>query len=370
MKTSFFKPHTIAIIGASTGQLPLVLKAKEKGVRTVCFAWENGAICKDECDEFYPISIFETEEIVKICKELDINGVATTASEETALACSIISNKLGLTGNSPLVIKNIQDKKKVRYLTKEIKGLSVPKTWTIDQKDEISYPCVVKPIKGSAKKGVSYCDNPSNFDKAIIYTQASKSEILIEEYISGDEYSVESLSYHGNHNVIQITQKITTGFPHFAELEHHQPAIIDGNLKESIIEVVKKILSAVNYANGASHIEIKVNDNKIYLIEINPRGGGDRISDTLVGMSTDCDYLSAVIDIALNQYDMKPVRNVAYCGILYLTAQNSRILKYFDNKDYDWLVERNRINNRLTVSSSNYDRDGYIIYKSPIQINL
>lgn len=371
MKAQDSQTPKIAIIGASIGQLPLVRKANEKGIHTICFAWEKGAICKDECDEFYPISIFDIDEIVDKCKEIKIDGVVTTASEETSLVSSIVSYKLGLNCNDPEAIKNIQNKKAVRKLTSDIIGLSKPRVWTILQKEEVSYPCVVKPIKGSAKKGVSFCKDARSLAESIEYASSStNSEIIIEEYIEGYEYSIESLSYHGEHEIIQITRKVTTGYPHFAELEHHQPANIDDELRESIVSVVKKILTAVHYTDGASHIEIKVNADKIYLIEINPRGGGDRISDTLVGMSTDCDYLSSMIDIALDQYEQVPVHNVSYCGILFLTAQNSRILKYFDDKEYDWMIERKRINDELTVSTSNYDRDGYIIYKSQKPLDL
>lgn len=370
MKNNTADYSSIAIIGASTGQLPLVRKAKEKGIHTICFAWEKGAVCKEECDEFYPISIFDTEKIVEKCRELKVDGVATTASEETAYVASIVSSQLGLNGNYPDKIRQIQDKKTVRELTKGIDGLSKPKVWTIAKKEDISYPCVVKPTQGSAKKGVCFCKDADSLAMALDYAGTISPDIMIEEYIDGDEYSVECLSYHGEHEIIQITRKVTSGYPHFVELEHHQPALIDETLKNKIISVIKQILSNVRYKNGASHIEIKVNADKIYLIEVNPRGGGDRISDTLIGLSTDCDYLSSMIDIALGKYEYRHVNNIAHCGILFLSAQNSRILKYFNENEYDWMIERERTNLQLTVSSSNYDRDGYIIYRSQKPLDL
>ena len=51
----------LAIIGASYLQMPIVKKAKEMGIETICFAWEEGAICKDVADQFYPISIIDKE---------------------------------------------------------------------------------------------------------------------------------------------------------------------------------------------------------------------------------------------------------------------------------------------------------------------
>lgn len=360
----------IAVIGASKGQLPLVRKAKEMGTYTICFAWEKGAVCKEECDEFYPISIFDIDDIVTKCRELKVDGVISTASEETSLVSSIIAQRLNLIGPSPEAIKRIQNKKWVREMTRSIPGLSKPEVWTISQKHDISYPCVIKPVKGSSKKGVSFCQSEDNLSEAVKYASSDSSEIVVEEYINGQEYSVETLSYKGRHHVIQITRKVTTGYPHFAELEHHQPAQLDENVRNSVIEVVKSILDTVGYTNGASHIELKIDVGNIYLIEINPRAGGDRISDTLVSLSTDCDYLASMVDIALGRYVDKEVHNTSYSGILFLTAQNSRILKYFDDSHPDWLVERARTNESLTVSSSNYDRDGYIIYKSQKPLNL
>ena len=49
----------LAIIGASYLQRPLVEKAKEMGLYTICFAWKEGAVCADICDKFYPVSILK-----------------------------------------------------------------------------------------------------------------------------------------------------------------------------------------------------------------------------------------------------------------------------------------------------------------------
>lgn len=59
-----------------------------------------------------------------------------------------------------------------------------------------------------------------------------KRRIIIEGFLEGGkEYSVESLSYHGRHQVIQITEKITSGPPHCVELGHMQPALLSESLK-------------------------------------------------------------------------------------------------------------------------------------------
>ena len=72
----------IAIIGASYLQLPLVKKAKEMGLETHCFAWDEGAVCKDFVDFFYPISILEKELILEVCRNKSIDGIVSIASDE------------------------------------------------------------------------------------------------------------------------------------------------------------------------------------------------------------------------------------------------------------------------------------------------
>lgn len=72
---------TLAIIGANYLQLPLVRKDKEMGVRTVCFAWESGSICKDVSDVFYPISVFDKDSILEKCLEEHMDGITSIAPD-------------------------------------------------------------------------------------------------------------------------------------------------------------------------------------------------------------------------------------------------------------------------------------------------
>lgn len=362
--------NKLAIIGASTGQLPLVRKARQKGIETHCYAWADGAVCRNECDFFHDISIYDIDAIVESCQRVGVDGVVSTASEKIAPVVAQVAQRLGLNGTTPQAINTIQNKGSVRRLTASLSAIAKPRIWTPSERDNIIYPCVVKPAVGAAKKGVSFCASESHLDEALKY--AGDGEILIEEYITGDEYSVESLSYHGEHHVIQVTQKKSSGHPHFVELEHHQPAPLSDETRQAVEKAVCDLLTAVGYTNGASHIELKINPQGIYLIEINARGGGGHIADTLVHLSTDCDYISDIIDISLDRYVYNPVHNIAYSGILFLSAQNTRVQQYFNNESYPWLVERCRLNNNdtLTMSTSNYDRDGYIIYQSQTPIEL
>lgn len=360
----------IAIIGAATGQLPLCLKAKEMGLETYCFAWPQGAVCKDYVDHFIPVSIMEMDTIVRYCQEYGIDGVVSNASETTALVSSYVAEHIGKVGIPYQAFKKIQNKAFVREHTNNIPGLA-PVAYKLGSWEHIfatfPRPYVLKPVTGASKKGVNFIDE--TVKDLIIPDDLKKATFMAETFIEGEEYSVEAMSYRGRHQVIQITEKISTGAPHFVELEHHQPAALSADIADSIRMLIPQILSSVGFTNGASHTEIKVDDaGRIYLIELNPRGGGGHISDTLVRLSTDYDYLKNMILVALDRYVSQKVHQVAFSGIYYLTAYTSRLLPYFSGLQTEWMYSRERVNEKLTYSVSNYDRDGFIVYCSKQKI--
>ncbi|MBD5216861.1 MAG: ATP-grasp domain-containing protein [Bacteroidales bacterium] len=363
---------TIAIIGASTGQEILYRKAKEMGLHVIGFAWDKGVLTDSMFDEFYEISVKDIDAIVEICKTRKIDGIVTNASEFLMPLTSEIAERLGLTCTPAQTIRIIQNKDIVRELTKGIEGLGQPKYYIYPDKSFFTYPCVVKPVKGASKKGVSFCNNDEEFTSAIEYA-GNDSKILVEEYIQGREFSVETLSYHGKHDIVQITDKQSSGPPHFVELAHHQPSTISGEYKSKIRECVRRILDKVKFQNGATHIEMKLDEitGELYLIEINCRGGGDHISDTLVSLSTNCDYIREIINISLNTYKHREYEDIGYSGICYLCKQNKDILKHFSSPHPEWIIDIQKTEDILSEATSNYDRGGYFIYRSskPIKIN-
>lgn len=362
----------IAIIGASAGYLPLCLKAKEMGLETICFAWDKGAVCKDVTDRFYPVSVLEKEKILAICREEQISAVVTNVAEVTAYTTAYVAESLGLRGNSAECIGRIQDKYQVRQLTNGIQGMGEVNCVRLRDIDsaKIKWPVVVKPSKGYGKVGVSYVESPNDLGEAIRYA-GKENDILIERYIGGREFSVESISYEGKHYVIQITDKDSSGPPHFVEIGHHQPADFTPETAARIKSIIPKILDAVSFQNGASHIEVKEDkDGNLYLIEINPRGGGDELANTLVYQSTGYDYLKAMIDVALGRFSAPAkITDIACCGIYYLCAQTVANLEWFvgsDNKP--WLLKKEILSTSPGMATGNFDRSGYLIYRSDHKI--
>jgi len=83
--------RSLIIIGASYLQMPLITKARQMGIETHVFAWEEGAVARDHCDHFYPISIVEKEAILQVAKKIRPAGVLSIASDLAAITVNYLA---------------------------------------------------------------------------------------------------------------------------------------------------------------------------------------------------------------------------------------------------------------------------------------
>lgn len=367
----------IAIIGASYLQIPLVLKVREMGLKSICFAWEEGAVCKEYCDKFYPISTLDQEKILRTCEIENISAITSIASDLAVPTINYVADKLGLVGNSiesSLVSTNKYYQRNALY----VNNIRVPefenfKNLSIDMiKARFRLPIVVKPVDRSGSKGVFVVKDIKGIDEVIEYSRRESlcGEVIIEEFIEGEEISVESISWEGNHTIIAFTDKVTTGFPHFVELEHHQPSKFwKSIIHDKIIYTVKSSLDTLSVKFGASHSELIITrDSKIYVTEIGARMGGDFIGSHLVKLSTGFDFLKAVIEVALNQKPAIECNGKQNSGVCFYTEKSKWVADfvYLNHKD---IIEYHLDKLRVEPIRESSHRSGYFIYKGNQKID-
>lgn len=306
----------LAIIGASYLQMPLIETAKKMGFKTHVFAWAADDVGEKAADYFYPISIVELELITEKCREIGICGICSIASDLAAITVNYVADKLGLVGNSMEATYKSTNKHLMR-LAFEKNGDPSPKSILVDEntnveKIQLSYPIIVKPTDRSGSRGIFKLDSPEGLQEAIesALSEGFEKKALIEEFAEGQEYSVEGISYHGEHTILAMTLKYTTGSPHFIETGHTEPAPVQAEVFERVKQVITHALDSLGIENGASHSEIKIDDKgNIRIIEIGGRMGGDCIGSDLVKYSTGIDFVKAVIQIACGEKpDLKPQR--------------------------------------------------------------
>lgn len=368
----------LAIIGASYLQEPLVKKAKDMGLYTICFAWADGATCADICDKFYDISIVEKERILEICQEEKIDGIATIASDVAAPTVAYIANRMGLVGNDYEAALRANNKYLMRNAFIEA-GVPCPLYKMVTSVQELewtnwNYPLIVKPSDRSGSLGVTKVHSESELEQAVdkALSVSFKKQAMVEEFIEGREISVEFISYNGTHYPLQITDKVTTEAPHFVELEHHQPSSLSPEMFDKIYSITKNALNALGITNGASHSEYKITkDGRIAVMEIGGRMGGDFIGSDLVHLSTGYDFLKGVVEVALGEFEEPQITEHSCSGVYFLCEETKRLLPIIENwKNNPAFVAGEITDKALRKVEKSADRSGYVIYKSNTKVIL
>lgn len=364
------KGKKLAIIGASYLQLPLVQKAKELGIETHCFAWIDGAVCKDIADFYYPISILEKETILDICKKVKIDGITSIASDTAIPTACFVAENLKLISNSYASSLIATDKYKMRQAFLE-NHVSSPKFAIADKNmvlNDFHFPLIVKPTDRSGSRGVTKIEQKNNLQNAIerAINESFSKQAIVEEFVTGKEVSVETISWEGQHYILTITDKVTTEEPYFVELEHHQPSQLNKIIKEKLKTETIKALNALGIKYGASHTEIKIiNNNEAYLIEVGARMGGDFIGSDLVILSTGYDFVKGVIEVALGDFSAPEFTKQKYSGVCFLSEKTKKIKTIIENyRDYPEIVQAEITDQKLRKIQQSADRSGYFIYQS------
>ena len=353
----------IGIIGASYLQEPLIQKAKQKGYETHVFAWAAGDVGEESADYFYPISIVEKEEILEKCKEIGIEGIATIASDLAAVTVNYVAENMGLVGNSWDTTLKSTNKHLMRKCFED-NNCPSPKSIMVETVEDLdgvslSYPVIVKPLDRSGSRGITKIESPDRkvLEEAIenAKNQGFDKHALVEEYATGQEYSVEYISYNGEHEFLALTHKYTTGAPHFIETGHMEPASVDECTLDRVKKVVVHALNSLGIQYGASHSELKIaKDGTIKIIEIGGRMGGDCIGANLVELSTGYDFVGAVVDIAMG---LKPESNKtkqSYAGVHFI----------FDKEDVKVLEELKKNNPEILVEEDVHEFSGEAVTDS------
>lgn len=354
------------------------------GLRTICFAWVDGAVCKDFCDVFYPISIVEKEEILKICQQEHIDGICTIASDVAAPTVAYVANKMGLVGNDYEAAVRANNKYAMR---KAFMAASVPCPQFLCVKDveqdtlnkikqTLQLPIIIKPSDRSGSLGVTKVEEWSQLSSALSLSleKSFAHEAMVEEFIEGREISVEFISYQGKHYPLQITDKVTTEAPHFVELEHHQPSTLSQEMFEKIYAITACALDALGLTNGASHSEYKITkDGRVAVMEIGGRMGGDFIGSDLVRLSTGYDFVKGVIEVALDKFD-EPKKTInRRSGVFFLCEETKGIKAQIEDaivhpEKHQEVFAAEITDSNLRSVTCSADRSGYMIYQSKMKM--
>jgi len=291
------RPRTVLVIG---GRVETVRKARDLGLRVVNV---------QRPEEYRP----EHAELVEAALLVDytdwsvlgplvtaahqvygFDGVATI-TEPGVEPAARVAEALGLAGNSPRCARLMRDKAAMREHLAGRPG-AVAAAVAGDRAGlgafgaRHGYPFIVKPVDAAASFGVRRVDGPAAIDDAwasIVRLRGSTEhpfatyfpvgDFLMEEYLEGPEYSVESFTFDGRHLLLAVTEKAT--HTSFVETGHALPARLAPADDHAVRACAEEFLDTVGLRQGAAHTEVKLTPGGPRVIESHGRPGGDRIME-------------------------------------------------------------------------------------------
>lgn len=299
------------VLAAGSLQIPVIKKAREKGYYVVAvdgnpkapgFSWADKSICLNITDE---------DLMLQVAKEERVDGVIHPCSEVSMHVMGKINDELGLSGISREQAVRATNKHLMRRAfedgnapsPKSFLAVNVEEAWT-HLKHDIVGDAILKPSRNSGSRGIAKVSRDIlkvDFSDAynIALKESRDQSVLIEEFVEGPEFSVEIIVWNGKVNVLAVTDKKTTGAPHFVELGHSQPSRFSNQDLLMIRQAAVAGVKALKVNNCACHAEVKLMDGQAYLMEVGARLGGDFISTELTHLSTGIDMVGAAIDVAL-----------------------------------------------------------------------
>lgn len=363
----------LLIVGASFLQVPMIKKAKEMGLYVAVADYNPSAVGIKYADEYFNCSTIDKDGLLEVALKFKPDGIATMATDMPMRAIAYVCSKIGLNSISENTAYLATDKIK---MIKQFKlyGVSSPIFEECENFEECiesfekikRLPLILKPSDSSGSRGVIKVNSKDKLKESFEYAKNSSRDgkVIIEEFMDGPEVSVECFGINGDIHILQVTDKITTGAPHFVELGHIQPSSLKKEEIDKIKELAIKACLSLGIINGPAHAEIIVTNDGPKMVEIGARMGGDCITSDLVPLSTGIDMVKATIDYSLgNKIIINKLWN-KYSAIKFIVPKDNAIKKIIipkikhKNIKVEILKKNGDFN---TIVCSSNDRLGYII---------
>lgn len=370
----------LLVLAAGILQIPVIKRARELGYYVVVADDDSNAPGLALANKaVVPGGLMDEDKMIAIAKDEHIDGVIHPCSEVAMNVMGRINDELHLCGISKEIAMRATNKHLMRKAF-ESYGAPSPKSFLAKNEDEAwGYFCdcfdsnaILKPSRNSGSRGIAKVEKGIS-KKAFAYQycralkESRDSEVLIEQFIEGPEFSVELIVWQGVPYVLAVTDKKTTGAPYFVELGHNQPSVYPLDVQQKLIDGAIAGCKALGLTFCTAHCELKIQNGNVYLMEIGARMGGDFISTELTRLSSGIDMVEASIEVVLGiKPNLHPNSNKHSVAIRYFTPmpgkiisiENLRILKGPNVYDSEIYVKPG---DEVREVKSSLDRSGHVI---------
>ena len=373
------------ILGGGDNQIPLIKRAKDLGLYVVLCDFRNNVPGIALSDVHYQVNTLSPIELIQVGEKEHPDGILTN-SEPAFVSMAEAAEKLGLRCMSMESTKLYKNKFLMREFCHKHGLLSPAYRCCTNLKealvffDQLQKKCIIKPLDNSASRGVFSINNVTelkeHFEECISASSAANPAIIIEEYVTGTEFTIDGLMTPKGHRCLAISEK-----KHYAYNENvaYQLLFDNKNARFDYNELRKvndQLVDLTGIPFGLTHAEYKFCNGKFYLIEIQARGGGNFIATDIVpfisGIDSYTEQLKWVVgDDVHVEYDYGNMSE--HCSVLHFfdvpgkggVVKDIKGLDYFESLGDSMMYHLNfSVGDTIQETKDDSTRIGWYILKT------
>ena len=289
------KQKKLMLLGGLRYLLPVIESAHKLGYYVITCDYLPDNIAHKYSDEYHNVSIIDKEAVLALAKELQIDGIMSFAVDPGVVTAAYVQEQMGLPAFGPYEsVCILQNKDRFRnFLTQH--GFNVPKAKGFASIEEAMaekywypWPVIVKPTDSAGSKGVTRVDRLEDLRPAleVAFAHSLSKRVIVEEFIekAGCSSDTDSFSVDGELKFVSFSaQRFDEHAPNpYTPSAYSWPSTMTAEQEAELTSEIQRLLKLLGMRTSIYNIETRVGTNgKPYIMEVSPRGGGNRLAEML-----------------------------------------------------------------------------------------
>lgn len=300
----------LLIIGAGIGQVPLLQKAKARGIHVTVVSIPGNYPCFELADDIIYMDIYNRDGIVEEARKREITAVISDQNDLMIPTVAYVSEKLGLPGNKFDTVMTFCNKNRFRDMC-DAAGVPCPKHKSVSKETiaapiKMSFPLMVKPADSQSSIGVKKVRNEQELKEALDFaiSKSPTGNAIVEEFFQGREVVCEGFINEGKYYLLQFADRKYFDLPEvLIPSQTLFPSTLKKEFKDRIVECESKLAAYAKPSFAIVHSEYLINEatGEIRVVESALRGGGVYMSSDLVPMATGIDINDVLLRKVLGE---------------------------------------------------------------------
>ncbi|WP_407444711.1 ATP-grasp domain-containing protein [Fibrobacter sp.] len=332
----------LMLLGGLRYLLPLIEEAHKLGVYVVTADYLPNNIAHKFSDEYCNVSIVDKDAVLEAARSLHIDGIISHAVDPGVVSAAYVAEKLGLPFQcSYRAAQILQDKSLFRKFLSE-NGFNCPKAKgfnnvadALESADYFSWPVIVKPVDSAGSKGVTKVEKREDLRNAVetALSASISKNFIIEDFLdkvgaqsSADVFTVDGKLVYPAYSDQLFDPKAVNPYTPAIEI---WPSSMELRFQEDLTSQLQRLVSLLGMKSGIYNVESRVcSDGKAYIMEVSPRGGGNRIAelqDMATGQSLIRNEIKKAVGLPMDEV-FAPVYDGVWCNyILHSSSEGTLV---------------------------------------------